>query len=150
VTTTLAAPLFPPALALIVADPGATAVRTPVADTVATSGLLEAHVIGRSMTTVPLASVTVADNTAVWPTLRFAVDGWTVTLATATAATATAALPLLPSLAAVIVAEPTDTPVTTPVASTVATAVLFEDQDTRRSVTIVPFASFTVAASVVV
>jgi hypothetical protein len=150
VTTTLAAPLLPPALALIVADPGATALRTPVADTVATDGLLDAHVIGRSMTAVPLASVTVADNTAVWPTFRFAVDGWTATLATATAITATAALSLLPSLVAVIVAEPTDTPVTTPVvAPTVATPVLFDDQITRRSVTIVPFASLTVAASTV-
>src|SRR6266540_2004013 len=55
-----------------------------------------------------------------------AVAGVTATEATGTgaAATVTAALPLWPSLVAVIVAEPAVTPVTRPLALTVATALL--------------------------
>jgi hypothetical protein len=60
----------------------------------------------------------------------------------------TAAVPDLPSLVAVIVAEPMVTPVTTPALETVATAVLLDDQVTTRSVTTVPFTSVTVGASV--
>ena len=151
VTATVDVPVFPSAVALIVAEPGARAVTTPVVETLATAVLLEVQVTGRSVTTVPLASFTVIDNAAVSPTCRLAVGGCIVTLATGTLVTVTAALPLFPSLVAVIVAEPTDTPVTTPVvALTVATAVLFDDQATTRSVTIAPFASFTVAESVVV
>jgi hypothetical protein len=151
VTVTVDVPLFPSAVAVIVAEPGARAVTTPVVETVAAALLLEVQVTGRSVTTVPLASFTVIDSAAVSPTCRLAVGGCVVTLATGTLVTVTAELPLFPSLVAVIDADPTDTPVTTPVvASTVATGVLFDDHVTTRSVTVAPFASFTVAESVVV
>jgi hypothetical protein len=97
-----------------------------------------------------LASFTVATSVVLWPTTRLTEGGWTVTLATGTAVTVTAALPLLSSLVAVIVAVPADTAVTTPVELTAATAGLLDDQVTSRSVTIVLFASLTVAVSVVV
>jgi hypothetical protein len=50
----------------------------------------------------------------------------------------------------VIVAVPNETPVTTPLCDTVAMPVLREFHVTGRSVRTAPFASFTVAASVVV
>jgi hypothetical protein len=150
VTFTVELPLFPSTVARIVAEPGVNAVTTPVVETDATRVLLDVQATGRSVTTVPLASVTVADSAAVWPTCRLAFAGWTVTLATGTGVTMTPALPLLPSLVAVIVAEPTDSAVTTPAELTVATAGLLDDHVTRRSVTVVPLASLTVAVSVVV
>ena len=69
--------------------------------------------------------------------------GDTLTLPTGTAVTVTEAVPDLPSLVAVIVADPTATPVTRPVLETVAAAVLLELHTTTRSVTTVPFKSFT-------
>jgi hypothetical protein len=57
--------------------------------------------------------------------------------------TVTVALALLVSLVAVIVAVPIATPVTTPLDETVAAAVLLEVHVTSRSVTTVPFMSFT-------
>jgi hypothetical protein len=50
----------------------------------------------------------------------FAVDGVTVTLATGSAATVTVAVPDAPSLVAVIVTVPAETPVTSPELDTVA------------------------------
>src|SRR3989449_3632690 len=76
-----------------------------------------------------------------------AVVGLTATEATGTLVTVIAAVPLWPSLAAVIVAAPALTPVTRPLADTVATAVLPLDQLTVRPVSGLPFASFGVAAS---
>src|SRR5207249_10334504 len=61
--------------------------------------------------------------------------------------TVTVALPLCPSLVAVIVAATAATPVTTPLELTVATEVLPLDQDTARPGSGVPFASLGVAAS---
>src|SRR5215208_6655567 len=82
-----------------------------------------------------------------------AVPGVTATDATATCVTCltvTAALPLCPSLVAVIVAEPAVTAVTRPLAFTVATDVLVLDQVTARPASVVPFASFGVAVSSIV
>jgi hypothetical protein len=76
--------------------------------------------------------------------------GDTVTLPTGTAVTVTEAVPDLPSLVAVIVADPAATPVTRPVLETVAAAVLLELHVTTRFVTTVPFRSFTVTESCVV
>src|SRR5437762_14142173 len=58
-----------------------------------------------------------------------------------------AAVPLWPSLVAVIVAEPATFAVTSPVPVTVATGVLLLDHATGRPVSTVPFASFRVAVS---
>src|SRR6266699_590665 len=56
-------------------------------------------------------------------------------------------VPLLPSLVAVIVAEPAATPVTRPLALTVPTELLLLAHVTVRPVSVLPFASFGVAAS---
>src|SRR5438093_13096111 len=57
------------------------------------------------------------------------------------------AVPVLPSLVALIVAEPIVTPETSPEPLTVATEVLLLDQVTARPESAVPFASFSVAVS---
>ena len=51
--------------AMIVVVPSATEVTSPVDETVATLGVVEAHVTGESGMTVPPASLTVAVNVAV-------------------------------------------------------------------------------------
>ena len=64
--------------------------------------------------------------------------------------TVTVADPDLPSLVAVIVAVPPDTPVTTPAAETVATDDALLVQVIGRPLSTFPFPSFRVALSVVV
>src|SRR3989442_11471554 len=76
--------------------------------------------------------------------------GLTVTDATGTFVTVMAAVPLCPSLVAVIVAELAATPVTDPLALTVATAALLVAQVTARPLRAVPFESFGVAVNWVV
>jgi len=66
------------------------------------------------------------------------------------AVTVTVEMPLLPSLVAVIVASPAETPVTTPVVETVAMALLLVDHVTVRPVSTLPLPSLVVAVSVVV
>jgi hypothetical protein len=61
------------------------------------------------------------------------------------AVTVIAAVPAMPSLVAVIVAEPAATPVTTPEELTVATPVLLLDHATLRPVNVLPLASRSVA-----
>jgi hypothetical protein len=98
---------------------------------------------------VPFASVGVAVNCVVAPTWRLAAAGLTVTDATGTLVTAMADVPLLPSLVAVMVAEPAATPVTNPLALTVATAALLLAHVTARKLRAVPFESFGVAVNCV-
>jgi len=76
-----------------------------------------------------------------------ATAGLTVTDATGTGVTVTVAVPLFPSLVAVIVAVPTVTPVTSPVADTVATDVALVAHVTTRPDSGFPAASFGVAVS---
>jgi len=64
-----------------------------------------------------------------------------VTEATGTLDTVTAAVPLCPSLVAVIVAAPTATPVTSPEADTVAIAVFELAQAITRPLSTLPAAS---------
>jgi hypothetical protein len=85
------------------------------------------------------------------PTVSAAVVGETVTVATGAgggAVTVTLAVPLLPSLVAVIVAVPGDRPDTTPVCDTVATLVLLELQVMVLPVRTLFAASRVVAVSV--
>ena len=147
VTVTTEDPFFPPLVAVIVAVPAATAVTTPVDATVATFVLLDSQEIGRLTRIVPFTSVTMAVNAAVPGTAMVTVAGLTVTVATGAAVTVTADVPLFPSLVAVIVVEPTATPVTTPVADTDATAAVLEVHVTTRPVRMVPVASFVVAVN---
>src|SRR5205807_6977078 len=67
--------------------------------------------------------------------------------ATGTTATVMPAVPLCPSLVAVIVAEPAAPPLTSPVPLTVATDVLLLAQVTTRPASGLPLASFGVAVS---
>src|SRR5262245_7474339 len=78
---------------------------------------------------------------------RVLVAGATVTEATGTMMTVTALVPLLPSLVAVIVAEPAPTAVTRPLAETVATPVALLDQVTTRPFRTFPAESLVVALS---
>jgi hypothetical protein len=145
VTVTVVVALFVSLVAVIVADPAATAVMRPPDDTVATAGALVVHVTTRFVTTVPLASFTVIVGVAVCPTTRGMLVGCSVTFPTGIAVTVTVDDPLFPSAVAVIVAVPGATPVTTPLPITVAVDGLLVVHATGRSVTTVPFASFTVA-----
>src|SRR6478672_25505 len=146
-TVIVLVPLFVSLVAVMSAVPGATAVTTPVADTVATTVLLEPHVTTRSVTTLPTLSLTVGVRANVCVTNMLLVGGDTATVPTGIFVTVTVAVPLLPSLVAVIVAVPGATPVTTPADVTVATAALLDVQVMTRSVTIVPFVSLTVGVS---
>ena len=147
VTVTLALPLLPSLVAVIAADPAATPLTSPLPLTVATAVLPLAHVTTRPESALPLASCGVAVSCRVCPCCRFAVAGLTVTDATGTRVTVIAAVPLCPSLAAVIVAEPSATPVTSPLPFTAATALLPLDQVTVRPDSGLPFASSGVAVS---
>jgi hypothetical protein len=129
-----AVPNFPSLVAVIVADPDATAVTTPALETVATVALVVAHATGRLVTVVPLASLTVAVSVAVCPAGMVAVLGWTMTLATPAVVTVAVALADLPSLVATMFDVPGATPVMTPVADTVATLVLLDVKVTCRPV----------------
>jgi hypothetical protein len=146
VTVTAAVPLFPSLVAVIVAAPAATPRTTPVALTVAIAALLLVHVIVRPASAFPLASRGVAVSGTVCPAATLAVAGLTLTVATGTV-TLTVAVPLCPSLVAVIVAVPAATPVTSPLALTVATAGLPLLHVTTRPINTFPLASRGVAVS---
>ena len=73
--------------------------------------------------------------------------GVTSTVATGTLVTVIDAVPLFPSLVAVIVADPGVAAETSPELLTVATAVLLLDQVTVRPESAAPFASLGVAVS---
>src|SRR6266480_3660271 len=142
VTVMADVPLCPSLVAVIVAEPAATLVTSPLAETVATAALLVAQVTVRPLRAVPFASFGVAVNWVVAPTVRLAVVGLTVTEATGTLVTVMADVPLCPSLVAVIVAEPAATPVTNPLAATATAAALPALHGTTRPLRAVPFASF--------
>src|SRR6266702_7106158 len=147
VTVIAAVPLLPSLVAVIVAGPAALPVTSPLALTVASAVLLLAQVTVRPLSGFPFASFGVAVSCTVWPTCTDAEAGLTVTDATGTVLTVIAAVPLFPSLVAVIVAAPVVTPVTSPLALTVATAVLLLAQLTDRPDNGLPLASFGVAAN---
>ena len=149
VTVTLAVPLFPSLVAVIVAEPAATPVTTPLDDTVAIPVLELDYVTARPVSTLLFASYAVAVSCTVCPTVTLGVAGETLTDATgaSTAVTVAEAVPLFPSLVAVIVAEPAATPVTTPLEDTVAMPVLELDHVTARPVSTLLLASRVVAVS---
>src|SRR6266568_3300026 len=146
-TVIAAPPLLPSDTAVIVAEPAATPVTSPLAFTVATDGLLLDQPITRPDSALPFASLGVAASCTVCPACSVADAGVTATDATGTIATATAAVPVLPSEVAVIVAEPTATAVTRPLAVTGATAVLLLAHVTTRPASGLPLVSCGVAAN---
>jgi hypothetical protein len=128
VTVIAAVPLLLSLVAVMVADPAATPLTSPLPLTVATAVLPLAHVTIRPESALPLASFGVAVSCWVCPACRLTVAGLTVTDATGTLVTVIAAVPLLPSLVAVMVAAPAAMPVTRPFPFTVATTLLLLDQ----------------------
>src|SRR6266850_1498781 len=131
----------------MVAEPTATPLTRPLPFTVATAALLLDQVMTRPVSPAPLASFVVAVSCSVWPTTTLPGLGATVTVATGTGFTFTMAVPLFPSLLAVIITAPTATPWTRPLALTVATAALLVDHVTTRPLSAVPLLSLRVAAS---
>src|SRR2546427_3157243 len=143
-----AVPLWPSLVAVIVAEPATFPVTSPVPVTVATGVLLLAHVTVRPVRMVPLASRRVALSCTVWPAGTLADAGLTVTDATGTPLTVMLAVPLCPSLVAVIVTgPPAATPLTSPLPFTLAIALLLDCQVMTRPVNGFPFASLGVAVS---
>src|SRR5207245_1388313 len=110
VTVTVAIPLFPSLVAVIVATPAATAVTNPLPLTAAAGVLLLAHVTARPVSTFPTESFVVADNWTVPPTGRLATAGVT---ATAAPPAATNPLPLAAATAVFLLAHVTVRPVST-------------------------------------
>lgn len=149
-TVIVAVPLAVPDRAVIVALPTATPVTTPEFETVAIAELLVDHETEAFTMMFELPSRTVALSVVELPTGTVAVEGATVTDAAGALLTVTDAVPLTPSLVAVIVAVPLETPVTTPLAFTVAAAVLLLLQPTIRPVSVLPDASRVVAVRVTV
>jgi hypothetical protein len=149
VTVTLDEPVFPPLDASIVVLPTPTAVTTPLASTLATAGFLDDQVTLGLDTVLPVASVTVALSVPVCPCASDSVGGFTDTDWIGAAVTVIADVPVAVPLVAEMVAVPTATPVTTPLCETVATRESLVLQLTGRFVTTMPFASVTVAVSVV-
>src|SRR5207249_6254431 len=147
VTVTLHDALPPSLVAVIVAEPGVTPETRPLLLTVATAVLELDHVTVRPESGFPPASLGVPVSCTVWPACTDAEGGVTSTVATGTFVTVTDEVPLLPSLVAVIVAEPGVTPETRPLLLTVPTAVLELDHVTVRPERGAPFASFGVAVS---
>jgi hypothetical protein len=141
---------LPSDVAVISAVPVATPVTSPLELTVAAALLLLTHVTVRPVNVLPFASLVVAVSCTVCPGWTAAAAGDTVTVATGAAVTVMAAVPLCPSLVAVIVAPPAAPAVTSPLPFTVATVVLFEDHVTTRPANGLPLASLGVAVSCVV
>lgn len=133
-------------VAVIVAEPGATAVTNPLALTDATAELLLLQVTASA---APPTTVAVAVSCDVVPTINAAGAAEIATDVTAGAgATVIAALPLLVASnvdVAVIVAFPTPTAVTCPACETVATAAFDVDHVTAVDA---PLTAVTVAVSV--
>jgi hypothetical protein len=134
-------------VAVTVVDPTAIPDTRPPSDTVPTPVALLDHVTTRPVSTLPAESFITAASCRVDPMFTLAGDGVTVTKATGTTVTVIADVPLLPSLVAVIVADPTPTADTRPLADTVATAGALLDHVMTRPVRTVPAESLVVAIS---
>src|SRR5437016_5514215 len=148
VTVIADVPLRPSLVAVIVTGPpDATPLTSPLPFARAIALLLDCQVTTRPVNGLPFASLGVAVSCTVLPTATPAVAGVTVTDATGTGVTVMAAVPLWPSLVAVIVAEPATFAVTSPVPVTVATGVLVLAHVTERPVRMLPLASRRVAVS---
>src|SRR6266480_1998617 len=147
ITVTAAVLLLPSLVAVIVAVPATMPVTSPLLLTVAMLGLLLPHVTLRPGKVPPVESIAVAASCTVCPTRTVAVAGETSTDATDTLVTVIAAELLLPSLVAVIVAEPGVMALTRPLALTLATVPLLLDQAIDRPVSRVPEESLVDAVS---
>src|SRR2546430_87159 len=147
VTVMAAVPLMLSLVAVTVAAPASTPVPTPLELTVATATSLVAQLTTRPLSAFPAESLGVALSGTELATATLAVAGLTLTVATGTTTTVTAALPLLPPLAAVIVAVPAEAPVTSPLTFTLATPPLLLVHVMVRPLSGLPVESWAVAPS---
>jgi hypothetical protein len=146
-------------VAVIVAVPVPTAVTVTVAPlavltelaelTVRTAMLLETQFTVRPVSVLPPMSFGSAVNTCVSPTTIALTGLDRVTLVTGAGLTVSVALPVMPSLIAMICTDPGATAFTLPVVDTVATALLPELQVTLRLFSMAPVESRVVAAACV-
>src|SRR2546427_1907041 len=147
VTAIAAVPLCPSLVAVMTAEPAARPVTSPLPLTDAGDGVELVQLTARPERVLPPASFRVAASCCVWPTWIVAEAGVTATVATGTVVTVIAAVPLCPSLVAVMTAEPAARPVTSPLLLTDATDGVALDQLTARPDSVLPLASLSVAAS---
>src|SRR5207247_318109 len=147
-TVTTDMPTTPSLVAVTVGVPGWRPTTKPRAFTVATPGVLLAHDIARPPSSLPFASLGVAVSWTV-PFAKIVADvGLMATEATGAGVTLTLAVPLLPSLVAVIVIGPPRAfPVTRPFPSTMAIVALLVCHVTTRPLSGLPVASLGVAVS---
>ena len=146
---TIAASLCKSIVAVIVTTATRFAVTTPVALTVASRPLLDVHVNGRPVIRLPFESTATALSTVVLPFRTLTTFGVTVTFAAGPGCTVMAHVADFVPLVAVIVAAPAAAVVTSPLCETDATFGSLELQLTAAFAITAPFASFTVALSVV-
>src|SRR5688572_19764074 len=147
VTFTVADPLLPSLVAVIVAVPAATAVTRPSDDTVATVLRFDDQEIIRPVMVAPEASRSLAESRDVCPTTRLLVTGVTSTPATGTSETVIVATALFPSDDAVMMAAPAPRAVTIPASVTVATDASLLTQEIGRPVRGRPLPSSSSATS---
>lgn len=130
--------------------PGVAPVTSPLPFTVAVALSLDDQLVVRPVRTLPFASRSVTDNCTVPLVTTLAECGLTLTEATGGAETVIPTVPVLPSLVAAIVAEPTATAVTRPLLDTFATDVFDDDHAMVRPPNAVPSESRGVAVKVTV
>src|SRR5205823_2886030 len=123
VTVMADGPLCPSLVAVIVAEPATTPLTSPLQRTVATEFSLLDHAIVRRDSGLPHPSFGVAVSCTVLPSFTLAAVGVTVADATGALVAVMLAVPLCPSLVAVIVADPAAPPDTRPLLVTDATEV---------------------------
>src|SRR5438128_3724020 len=121
VTVMADVPLCPSLVAVMVAEPTVTPVTRPLELTVATEVLLLDQLTVRPDSGFPFASFGVAVSWIALPACTLAEAGATLTEATGTCTTVMVAVPLCPSLVAVLVALPAPVPLTRPPPPTLAT-----------------------------
>ena len=135
---------------MTVAVPLATAVTSPLDETVAISVFEEIQVTEASPIALPPESLTVVVRVAVSPAVMNVSESLEIVRVEADCATVTAAVPLAEPEVAVMVAVPLATEVTSPVDDTVAAVVSDDVHVTVAPDMVLPPASFTVAANVTV
>jgi hypothetical protein len=146
---TVALPLFPPAVAVMIADPTARAVATPLVETDTTPAFDDDQATPMPLNTLPDPSLSVAVNCSERPATSDEELGETVTVETTMAAVVTSitAVELTLPDEAVMKATPTVTAVTSPLPDTKATPEFDDDQFSVALESTAPVESYASAVS---